>query len=562
MVSQHGILLAAGLISDHFGPLVAKVCDCLLRHGALQLTEIVRRLKLPQGQVKNSLLVLIQHNCVQAFSSPRGKPVCKSLGYMIRFDALLVCDSINLSVIVGDRTITLYLAIFDNVLHRLRFSKFISVIRADIPECKMNRFIFVLFDHVVDELYVIRRTGVGQTPVIWFAPFYKTKSETLIEGLLQNGRLTFDQLVGRTISKVPEGTIRPAREEIRMNFNKLVYARYVERCPKAEPYFNPQEDEQSTAARRRVPKTAEEVLSLEQKVVNTATLSDPERFSEIPYGMEDASKTNDCPHNAVAGAKRKHGAFEIDEELNSTIAENEVLWRVNFEKFIFCLKKKFCADRKKPKLKKGSLGAVVKLLPCDHEVMGSSPGNSLLQKWERLRTIDPKWSDPSPDPAQAGATCTGAALVLPLGEGGKTILAISCELFPTSITLSSILSVTSSTNGILEKLGQKEGTAAMTIGDIKPVLLDLQCTTSDGEEFTFDLRKMVEACRNEEIESLVKKKYGQEAFTIFRLLVTQGCAVETDQIIDTTILDKQIVHSTLYKLWNDGYIDTEFKKAI
>ena len=59
---------------------------------------------------------------------------------------------------------------------------------------------------------------------------------------------------------------------------------------------------------------------------------------------------------------------------------------------------------------KGSLGAVVKLLPCDHEVTGSSPGNSLLQKCrERLRTIDPKWSDPSPDPAQVGATCTGAA---------------------------------------------------------------------------------------------------------------------------------------------------------
>ncbi|VAH63282.1 unnamed protein product [Triticum turgidum subsp. durum] len=286
MVSQHGILLAAGLISDHFGPLVA----------------------------------------VRSCPPPLSR----------RSPAYSQC----VSVFVRDRTITLYLAIFDNVLHRLRFSKFISVIRAAIPECKMNRFIFVLFDHIVDELYVIRRTGVCQTPVIWFAPFNKTKSETLIEGLLQNGRLTFDQLVGRTISKVPEGTIRPAREEIRMNFNKLVYARYVERCPKAEPYFNPQEDEQSTAARRRVPKTAEEVLSLKQKVVNTATLSDPERFSEIPYGMEDASKTNDCPHNAVAGAKRKHGAFEVDEELNSTIAENEVLWRVNFEKFIFCLKKK------------------------------------------------------------------------------------------------------------------------------------------------------------------------------------------------------------------------------
>ena len=33
---------------------------------------------------------------------------------------------------------------------------------------------------------------------------------------------------------------------------------------------------------------------------------------------------------------------------------------------------------------------MVKLLPCDHEVTGSSPGNSLLQKCrERLRTKDP-----------------------------------------------------------------------------------------------------------------------------------------------------------------------------
>jgi hypothetical protein len=38
-------------------------------------------------------------------------------------------------------------------------------------------------------------------------------------------------------------------------------------------------------------------------------------------------------------------------------------------------------------VKKGSPGAVIKLLPCDHEIMGSSPGNSLLQKCrERLRT--------------------------------------------------------------------------------------------------------------------------------------------------------------------------------
>jgi hypothetical protein len=53
--------------------------------------------------------------------------------------------------------------------------------------------------------------------------------------------------------------------------------------------------------------------------------------------------------------------------------------------------------------KKGSPSTAVKLLPCDHEVMDSSPRNSLLQKCrERLRTYDPKWSDP----VQAGAICT------------------------------------------------------------------------------------------------------------------------------------------------------------
>lgn len=49
--------------------------------------------------------------------------------------------------------------------------------------------------------------------------------------------------------------------------------------------------------------TVEKVLSLEQKVVNTAALSDAERFSEIPYIMEGASNVNDCPHHAVTGAK-------------------------------------------------------------------------------------------------------------------------------------------------------------------------------------------------------------------------------------------------------------------
>ena len=128
------------------------------------------------------------------------------------------------------------------------------------------------------------------------------QSEVLLEGLLQNGRLTFDQLVWRTISKTPDGmsfievviwplftrllfyflyfglfqwhdfffnftppingsvhvsgSPKPTREEIRMNFNKLVYAHYVERCPKPEPFFDPLIDEQPTSTRKRAPRVS------------------------------------------------------------------------------------------------------------------------------------------------------------------------------------------------------------------------------------------------------------------------------------------------------------------
>lgn len=45
-----------------------KVCENLLRRGPLTLQLLIRFTELTPLQVKNSLLILIQHNCVQAFS--------------------------------------------------------------------------------------------------------------------------------------------------------------------------------------------------------------------------------------------------------------------------------------------------------------------------------------------------------------------------------------------------------------------------------------------------------------------------------------------------------------
>jgi len=48
---------------------VQKVCEKLFSHGPLTLDQLVRYTDFTKDQVRNSLLVLVQHNCAQAFVS-------------------------------------------------------------------------------------------------------------------------------------------------------------------------------------------------------------------------------------------------------------------------------------------------------------------------------------------------------------------------------------------------------------------------------------------------------------------------------------------------------------
>ncbi|KAJ6837258.1 DNA-directed RNA polymerase III subunit RPC3 isoform X2 [Iris pallida] len=143
MLAQQGLALAETVVKFHFGEIVSKVVGCLLHRGSLALPEIVRFVRLPPPQVRSSLLALIQHNCVQAFSIERPA----GLGGAIR-------------------NVTQYTALFYNILQRMRFTKFSAIVNADLGE----------------------------------------QCEYLLEGLLQHGRLTFDQLAVRVTLKHPGGS--------------------------------------------------------------------------------------------------------------------------------------------------------------------------------------------------------------------------------------------------------------------------------------------------------------------------------------------------------------------
>ncbi|KAI3997798.1 hypothetical protein MKX01_007685 [Papaver californicum] len=290
MVLQNGIKLASSIIRAHFGD-VSKVCECLLRNGTLTLPELIRFTQLPSQEVKNCLLVLIQHNCVLDFS------VEKEGG-------------------IGDQSkfIVHYAALFDNIIHRMRFSKFLAIVAEGLDvECK-----------------------------------------ELFEGLLQHGRLTLEQLILRAIPEPNKGNIA-LQDGIRASFVKLVDAHYVERCPDFKPSIPlPSEDAPHSTGKRgaKSPKLAEQrEKTQEQQAIAMATCSEGRRFdSTINYGTDVRSGARiegDAPISI--GEKRKHEAIESEHDW-----EKQDLWRVNFDEFVRRLRHKACVTSVRSQLDEGA----------------------------------------------------------------------------------------------------------------------------------------------------------------------------------------------------------------
>ncbi|KAJ6846186.1 DNA-directed RNA polymerase III subunit RPC3 isoform X2 [Iris pallida] len=271
MVAQQGLALAETVVKFHFGEIVSKVVGCLLHRGSLALPEIVRFVRLPPPQVRSSLLALIQHNCVQAFSIERP---AAGLGGAIR-------------------NVTQYTALFYNILQRMRFTKFSAIVNADLGE----------------------------------------QCEYLLEGLLQHGRLTFDQLAVRVTLKHPGGS-----------------------------------------------------SSVEQQVTIAAAVSHAERFCEIPdmgtNTMPNVKVTDHSPGVSV-GDKRKRKAIEVDNDGRATIAESEFLWRANFEKFVCCLKKKACVEHIKSRSGPNAGIVLEAMIESNHE-QKAKDNNSVMSSMDDI----------------------------------------------------------------------------------------------------------------------------------------------------------------------------------
>ncbi|KAK1416390.1 hypothetical protein QVD17_32181 [Tagetes erecta] len=360
------------------------------------------------------------------------------------------------------KIVTQYMALHNNIIHHMRFPKFLSMLPSDFDEdCKK-----------------------------------------IIEGLLQHGRLSLNQVRDRHKGKhkalvTSEGNGN-ATNMLHENFNRLAQARFIERCPAHEPFLERTEE----GAKKRVAKSkiADVTQTLEARALAAAAPMDSQRFlveadTWSNVALDDDSKKS--PTKEVVGEKRKQDSLEPDTETWATNKNKEVLWRVNFEEFVLRLRHKSCVSHVTTRV-------------------DSAAGIVLSAVFAASRKYETKV------------------------KAENTVPLLLQTIFD-------------------EAMNSEEG-RSLTLERVRASLVQLGCelpTIGIDETYSVDLKKIIDQAQAQEVESIVLKKYGREAYRIFRLLSERERFFETDKISATTFVEQKDALKILFQLWKDDLLHME-----
>ncbi|KAL0304271.1 UNVERIFIED_CONTAM: hypothetical protein Sradi_6295200 [Sesamum radiatum] len=303
----------------------------------------------------------------------------------------------------------------------------------------------------------------------------------------------FMQIVSEELGKdVGSSDVNVVRE----SFNRLLIARFVERCPAPEPFLAPPADGE-TPAKKRGAKSAKVLPPTnDQRALAAAAPMDSMRFL---MEMDDLSeeKSEECTNSVTVGEKRKQDVLKSDEDVLDANKKKEVLWRVNFEELVRRLRHKACISYVKTRINDEAAIVLSAMLELSRH-------SETRQKAEN----------------------------------------------------SAYLSI----NAIYDEVIKKEGGLGMDFERIRASLEQLGCQcleTGLDESYSIGTHSLHATISMQLVESVVLRRYGREAYRIFRLLSKAGRFLESDKISDTTFVEKKDTIKILYKLWKDDYLHME-----
>ncbi|CAL9247110.1 unnamed protein product [Arabidopsis halleri] len=311
-------------------------------------------------------------------------------------------------------------------------------------------------------------------------------------GAVLDGLLSNGRLtLGQLIERDRDSGKTIGSEAIRDSLQKLVAARFVERIPSPEPVLGNKEQEPAKKRGAKAAKILKEPESLEERVVEAATPVDAIRFPLI--FEEDANSSLADDDSNITEGKRKQ------RDVDSSDPSSGVIWRPNFEEFIHRLRHKACVEIVKERKDEGC--AIV-----------------LRAMLEVGRSQEKKVKTDNSAPMSIGSIYEEVIKT----EAGRTMLQERVE---------ACLDQLSATSSYLPAF-----------------------VTEMNDSYIVDFKSIISVAQKDEIEAVVMRRYGKEAFRMFRYLSQEGRFVETDKIADAALTEKKDTPQFLLKMWKDGYL--------
>ncbi|CAE6075560.1 unnamed protein product [Arabidopsis arenosa] len=311
-------------------------------------------------------------------------------------------------------------------------------------------------------------------------------------GAVLDGLLSNGRLtLGQLIERDRDSGKTIGSEAIRDSLQKLVAARFVERIPSPEPVLGNKEQEPAKKRGAKAAKILKEPETLEERVVEAATPVDAIRFPLI--FEEDANSSLADDNSNITEGKRKQ------RDVDSSDPSSGVIWRPNFEEFIHRLRHKACVEIVKERRDEGC--AIV-----------------LRAMLEVRRSQEKKVKTDNSAPMSIGSIYEEVIKT----EAGRTMLQERVE---------ACLDQLSATSSYLPAF-----------------------VTEMNGSYIVDFKSIISVAQKDEIEAVVMRRYGKEAFRMFRYLSQEGRFVETDKIADAALTEKKDTPQFLLKMWKDGYL--------
>lgn len=406
----------------------------------MSLPDLARYSEINTTQLRNCLLVLVQHNCIQ--------------GFRVEVEGAGLAPS---------KLFTSYIAVVRNILHRMRFPKFLVLVREDLGE----------------------------------------EAEALIEGLLEHGRLSLEQLIQRAAARSSK-TEAEVEHSLKETFGNLVRAHYVERCPAPEPLLPPKPPPEKRSRSNAVVQSQRTIETEESRILSAAAPMEAERFLlglSAVVNKESVADGTKPATDGNAGQKRKRDALAVDGKTMALIEEKEVLWRVNFEEFLRRLRHKACVNQARSRIDLGA-GSILQ---------------AMLEATRNAETdVKQKYSAPlSMDAITQAVRATPDGRTMTM-ERIRMALHMMC---------------------------------AESVGFISK-------QTDSGSQYVMNLSKIIEAARKYELEGIVLQRYGKETCRVFRLLCMKG-QLEQKQISDIALVALTETRELLYRLLKEEYLQLQ-----